>query len=797
MKPRPLVVTLVMIIAMLIAPACNLIPSHFEIETTSELGPDTLARIDDVNDVLERGVEIGPETRATIEELNQTVRDGIKFGFTEDSLARVDRMLDLVEQGVGLKVGLDSETNATVNSLIDTIDDMPDQWEGTVTDIIETLEGSSSRVASQMADEVRGLMDEARLNTQYVTAAVGTEFRCNVDFLGARAGDTVNQFIGRTLIGRLRSITSGETEEVEETPVPWVCQIIPDQIDLVEAGDRFVFETAVIKISGYNYVEANKPTAYFVDEAGQKLEAVPLYPFLSSPYQLQLNLQDIDFSAIPQRSRVVFEWLSAGTNYGLAVVFPTDIPETPIVQAELTVSAAAIDVRKGPAETYNVIGRAESGAKYVVLGSNGDASWWQIDYDGEDGWVPASAVSRNEVAAPVVSIPLPPPVADFQMDKTTGNAPLEVHFLDRSTGSPIRWEWSFGEGMPLFEQNPVHTFETAGTYLITLDFESDDGFSSVTKSIEVTQPPMVHIIPPIHILPFVPAAPTPTPAFPSGSMVFTNVTALGDSPNYDTGFSTSAYDCGLVGYAALDGDIQEHGVGNPVRAQMVDYTGTWHIIADFRTHNDHESWSFAILCQNKAYAGGYEFHRSVPVTPGDAVDLTTLDTPINILPERYCGVVGMAAWDGDIEESGSGEHIIKTYVQKNSSSGNWEAVADFRTQGTEETWTLDLLCVYDNPAVFLHKEFTAMPGGTAFDTSVRSADYACGIAGMAGLHGDIDADGSGRIMRVYPFIGTNGNWWVMADFRSSGVHEVWDIDLLCASRSAATLQGSWTGEWAR
>jgi PKD repeat protein len=794
-NPRPVVVTLVMVIAMLIAPACNLIPSHFEIETTSELGPDTLARIDDVNDVLERGMEIGPETRATIDELNQTVRDGIEFGFTEDSLARVDRMLDLVEQGVGLKVGLDSETNATVNSLIDTIDDAPDQWEDTATEIIQTLEGSTSRVAGQMADEVRGLMDEARLNTQYVTAAVGTEFRCNVDFLGARAGDTVNQFIGRTLIGRLRSIISGETEEVEDTPVPWVCQIIPDQVDLIEAGDRFVFETAVVKISGYNYVEANKPTAYFVDEAGQKLEAVPLYPYLSSPYQLQLNLQDIDFSAIPHRSRVVFEWPSAGTNYGLAVVFPTDIPVTPVVQAELTIATASIDVRKGPAENYNVIGRAESGAKYVVLGSNGDASWWQLDYDGEDGWVPASAVSRNEVAAPVVSIPLPPPSADFQMDKTIGNAPLEVHFLDYSTGSPIRWEWTFGEGMPVFEQNPVHTFQNAGTYQITLNVESGEGFASVTKSIVVEQPPRVFMIPSLHVVPFVPAP--ATPAFPGGSMVFTNIAGVGSPTHVNTGFSTSAYDCGLISYSALDGDIWEGGTGNIVYANVAEDGGTWWINADFATHHDSESWSFGILCLNKPYSAGYQFYRAVPVNPedSDTVDLGYLNIPTG----HYCGVVGFGAWTGDIEEAGAGEHIIKTYMQKNASTGNWELVANFKTETEvdEEHWTVDLLCLYDNPAVFVHKEFNSRLGNQAFDTSVRSADYACGVVGFAGLNGRINASGTGSIMKIYTYIGPNQNWWVMADFRSDGVHELWDIKLLCASRAAADLRGNWTGEWVR
>lgn len=443
MTPRILRMGALPALLVLLCFACGVIASHFEIETTSELGPDTLRRIDDLNETLATGMEIGPETRATIEELNETICDGVRFGFTEDNLARVDRLLDLVEQGVGIEVGLDAETNATVNHLIDTIDQAPGQWVDTATTIIEILERSTSNVAAQMADEIRDLMTEARLDSQYVTAAVGTEFRCNVDFLGARAGDTVNEFIGRTIVGRLREIVSGEPQE-PPVPVPWVCQIIPDQVDLVSIGERMVFERAVVKISGYKYVPENSPTAYIEDEAGSRLESVALYPYLSSPYQIQLNLQDIDFSTIPSRSRLVFEWPTAGTSYALAVVFPgEEIEPTAVVQAELTITAASVDVRLGPTSNYNLVGRAEVGARYVVTGSNGDRSWWQIVYEGETGWVPASAGTRNEVAAPVISIPLRPPTADFEMEPTRGDAPLEVQFINRSTGDP---PWS-GNGI--------------------------------------------------------------------------------------------------------------------------------------------------------------------------------------------------------------------------------------------------------------------------------------------------------------------------------------------------------------
>ncbi len=765
------------------------LPRHLEVETTSELGPETLARIDDLNEMLERGVEIGPETRAAIEELNETIRQGIRFGFTDDTLTRIDRLLSIVEQGVGIEVGLDPETNATVNHLIDTIDQAPDQWENAASQIIRTLEGSTSRVAGQMADEVRSVINEARLNTQYISATMGAEFRCNVDFLGARAGDTVNQFIGRTIIGRLRAIVSGQPEE-PAIPVPWVCQIIPDQIDLARVEGRLVFETAVVKISGYNYVAANLPNAYIVDEAGQRVETVPLYPFLSSPYQIQLNLQSIDFSAIPERSRVVFEWPTAGTNYALAMVFPTEVVPTEVVQAQLTITASSVDVRVGPADTYRVIGRAEAGAVYLLTGRNGAGTWWQIDYDGEEGWVPASAGQRNEIDVPVVSIPLPPPTASFQMDVSSGDAPLEVHFVDRSSGGPIRWEWDFGEGAPSFEQNPSHVYQTPGTYQVRLRVENHLGSSVTSQTIVVTQPRVFIPFRPILMFPILP----PRSAFSDGSILFSSFASLGHRVHHDTRIPTATYECGITSMAAMDGDIQENGPGDIIYAYMVEDGGTWWINANFRTHENHENWFVGVMCLKRDATDGYQFFRHLRVRPAERETINLRD--LGIPDDWHCGVAGFAAWLGDINEYGAGEHIIKAFAQKNT-HGEWELTANFRTHGTEEYWDIDLLCVYDDPAIFLHQSLYGREGERPIDTNVSSVDYACGIDGFAALNGDILENGAGPILRAYTYVGPNQHWFVMPDFRSHGMTEMWDIQLLCARRPIAQLSGDWSSTWVR
>ncbi|MDD3621888.1 MAG: PKD domain-containing protein, partial [Methanofollis sp.] len=65
----------------------------------------------------------------------------------------------------------------------------------------------------------------------------------------------------------------------------------------------------------------------------------------------------------------------------------------------------------------------------------------------------------------------PPPVrptAEFEADMTEGEAPLNVTFTDLSTGNVTTWEWDFGDDTNSTEQNPLHTYEEAGLYTVSL-----------------------------------------------------------------------------------------------------------------------------------------------------------------------------------------------------------------------------------------------------------------------------------------------------------------------------------------
>ncbi|MCK9278167.1 MAG: PKD domain-containing protein, partial [Methanoculleus sp.] len=85
-----------------------------------------------------------------------------------------------------------------------------------------------------------------------------------------------------------------------------------------------------------------------------------------------------------------------------------------------------------------------------------------------------------------------PLVAGFEANTTGGRVPLSVRFTDQSTGSPEAWRWEFGDGSLSNDQNPTHTYQSAGIYTLTLTVENDLGTDTrkMNGYITVTAPPV-------------------------------------------------------------------------------------------------------------------------------------------------------------------------------------------------------------------------------------------------------------------------------------------------------------------
>jgi len=79
--------------------------------------------------------------------------------------------------------------------------------------------------------------------------------------------------------------------------------------------------------------------------------------------------------------------------------------------------------------------------------------------------------------------------ANFTANITTGVIPLTVHFTDTSSGTPIAWLWTFGDGNTSTDQNPTHTYTTPGNYTVSL--EVNGGADTCTRPAYIKVTPLL------------------------------------------------------------------------------------------------------------------------------------------------------------------------------------------------------------------------------------------------------------------------------------------------------------------
>jgi len=98
----------------------------------------------------------------------------------------------------------------------------------------------------------------------------------------------------------------------------------------------------------------------------------------------------------------------------------------------------------------------------------------------------------------VFTVAAPPqvPVANFSANVTTVVVGGSVQFTDLSTNTPTSWSWAFEGGTPATStaQNPTVTYNTAGTFNVTLTATNAAGSDGETKIdyITVNQPSIVY-----------------------------------------------------------------------------------------------------------------------------------------------------------------------------------------------------------------------------------------------------------------------------------------------------------------
>ena len=84
-----------------------------------------------------------------------------------------------------------------------------------------------------------------------------------------------------------------------------------------------------------------------------------------------------------------------------------------------------------------------------------------------------------------------PLTANFTAAPLTGIKPLNVQFTNTSTGTITSWLWQFGDNATSTDVNPVHVYNTAGSFPVSLTVTGPQGSNTKTRQnyIVVTEPP--------------------------------------------------------------------------------------------------------------------------------------------------------------------------------------------------------------------------------------------------------------------------------------------------------------------
>ncbi|MCB0114925.1 MAG: SH3 domain-containing protein [Caldilineaceae bacterium] len=90
---------------------------------------------------------------------------------------------------------------------------------------------------------------------------------------------------------------------------------------------------------------------------------------------------------------------------------PTDTPVPPADPAVVT--NQGMNVRSGPGTNYAVVGSAQAGQRFIVTGKNPQGDWWQVNFNGQNGWLYGPLVTAENTGSVQIAanIPAPPPTA--------------------------------------------------------------------------------------------------------------------------------------------------------------------------------------------------------------------------------------------------------------------------------------------------------------------------------------------------------------------------------------------------
>ena len=182
--------------------------------------------------------------------------------------------------------------------------------------------------------------------------------------------------------------------------------------------------------------------------------------YVGSGGVLKTQIAEINFSGSVLTAN--FSGTPVSGNAPLNVSF-TDLSVGTVLSWAWTFGDGGTSTQQNPTHIYN------SAGSYTVSLTVNDASGSDI-----------------ETKPNYIQVTNPVPVADFSGTPTAGNFPLTVTFTDLSVNAGSSWSWTFGDGGTSTQQNPAHTYLSAGLYTVSLTVTGPNGSDTEQKTDYIT-----------------------------------------------------------------------------------------------------------------------------------------------------------------------------------------------------------------------------------------------------------------------------------------------------------------------
>ena len=140
--------------------------------------------------------------------------------------------------------------------------------------------------------------------------------------------------------------------------------------------------------------------------------------------------------------------------------------ETPPQEDAFVTLNGEMNVRDGPGTTYGIVGPATFGQQFPITGKNADGDWWQIDFNGQTGWLYAPFVTAaNTENVPVAGGP----------EMAAPEEPLAIVNGDMNVRAGPGTDYARIGGATAGEQYPITGRDEAGEWL-RIDFNGQSGW---------------------------------------------------------------------------------------------------------------------------------------------------------------------------------------------------------------------------------------------------------------------------------------------------------------------------------